>query len=535
MRIAFVVKLALVVAVGVLLTLPAIAAAVLSGANGRIVYISGRGYTDAQAKLYLRVASGSSAFGITTGPLTMSAGQHRHPTWSPDRTAIAYSLGGDIFTLDLTNRFALPQKLTSTAGTEDRPAWSPDGTRIAYEATVAAQQDIMVHDLATKAVLNLTNASAQKEGKPAWSPDSQTVYYAFNDNADIYKEPANNSQAAGTPVLNSGTGEFQPSISPDGAKMCYTRNGFDGTSDVYVTSALGAPGAGINLTADNVGTEPQHGDYNCTWSPDGTLIAYVRGTFGKGDLFVEKSDNSEATPLLGPIEGVPDVFDGNPDWAPDGRPTCDPVTVNTDFGQPVTIPIECLDSGPLYERTFVREFVSTPENGTVGDVEQGDQGPSTVVYTPNAGFSGTDTFVLSYFDEIAGFGEPKTVTVNVAAPPPLPKAPTVGNVKATPRKAKVGAKLTVRWTLDEEATTKLTFQRAPKGKKGKRRRFVTVGAVDVPNGKAGANALSLPGGRLNRRKLAPGRYRVSVQARDADNLLSNTALSSIFQIVPKKG
>jgi hypothetical protein len=199
----------------------------------------------------------------------------------------------------------------------------------------------------------------------------------------------------------------------------------------------------------------------------------------------------------------------------------------------VTISLECLDSGPFYERTQVQE--SAPEktaNGTLSEITQGDQEPSTVTYTPNAGFSGKDTFQTNSFDKIAGFGEPKTVTVNVAPGPPPPKAPVISNVRATPRKSKAGAKLTVRWQLDEAAATKLTFQRAPKGKKGKRR-FVTVGAVDVPNAKAGANALSFR--RLNGRKLPPGRYRVSVQARDADNLLSNTSLSPIFQIVPKKG
>jgi hypothetical protein len=68
MRFAFATKAVFLVALAALLALPAPASAVLSGANGRIAYVSGRGFTDAQAKLYLRVATGSFGFGVNTGP-----------------------------------------------------------------------------------------------------------------------------------------------------------------------------------------------------------------------------------------------------------------------------------------------------------------------------------------------------------------------------------------------------------------------------------------------------------------------------------
>ncbi len=548
MRKALVAKVALVVAVGILLTLPSIAAAVLSGANGRIVYISGRGYGQAETQVYLRIAQGTFGFGTNAGPFGFSKQQHRHPTWSPDRTKIAYAAGPencaapkcDIYVLDLTNPFAFPENITETANVnEDRPAWSPDGTRIAYESEISngsGQVDILVDLVGAGATLNLTKTggAGEIEGKPAWTPDSAEIYYHTGDptlenKLDIVKEPSGGGAVTAISAI-AGINEFQPSLSPDGKQLCFTRGtgapfgAGAATNDVVVSLANG--GAQNDLSDDLVAA-----NYNCTWSPTGVSVAYVTGAFTSGDLILERADDTSGPFTL---EAVPAAFDGNPDWAPDGRPTCKDVTANTAFDQPVTIGLQCFDTGPFYERSFVREFVGEPpKNGTVTEVTQGDQEPSTVTYTPNNGFSGTDTFELSYFDEIAGFGESKTVTVNVAPGPPAPKAPVVSNVKVTPRKAKAGAKLTVRWTLDEAAATKLTFKRAPKGKKGKRR-FVTVGAVDVSNGQAGANALSLPGGRLNGRKLAPGRYRVSVQARDADNLSSKVATSS-FQVVPKKG
>lgn len=412
MRFAFATKAVLLVALAALLALPAAASAVLSGANGRIAYVSGRGGTDAQAKVYLRIASGSFGFGLNTGPITGGSEQHRHPTWSPDRTKIAYARGDascnpkkcDIYVLDLTNPFAVPENITNTLTVnEDRPAWSPDGTRIAYESEVtngSGQVNILVDPVGAGATLNLTESALVIEGKPAWTPDSAEIYYHTGDptvanSLNIVKEPSGGGAVANI-ATSAGENEFQPSLSPDGKQMCFTRGtgvGFNATADVIVSLANG--GGQQDVSDDAVA-----GNYNCTWSPNGIFVAYVTGTFSTGDLVMERADDTSPFPIE--LEASTGTFDGNPDWAPDGRPVCEDVTVNTGFNQPVTIPVECLDSGPFYERTQVQEFVSElPKKGTVGDVTLGDQGPSTVTYTPNAGTSGTDTFEVNSFDQVA--------------------------------------------------------------------------------------------------------------------------------------
>jgi WD40-like Beta Propeller Repeat len=553
MRKALVAKVALVVAVGALLMLPSVAGAVLSGANGRIAFISGRGATDAESKLYLRVAQGSFGLGLTSGPFAGGGLQARHPSWSPDRTKIAFAMGDafcatdcDIYILDLTTPFPIALPIADTTQNEDRPAWSPDGTRIAYESEVtngSGQVDILVDPLGEGATLNLTNTAGagEIEGKPAWTPDSAEIYYHVGDptkenSFDILKEPSGGG-AVTKIAASPGENEFQPSLSPDGKQMCFTRGtktGFNGTADVIVSLANG--GGQQSITLDNVGEAAANGDYNCTWSPDGQFVTYVRGTFGTGDLVMERADGT--TPVPVEIETAKGVFDGNPDWAPDGRPVCKDATVETGFNQPVTIPIECLDSGPFYERTQVQE--SAPEktaNGTLSEITQGDQEPSTVTYTPNSGFSGKDTFQINSFDKVAGFGEPKTITVNVAPPPiVVDDPPVVSNVKVTPRKAKAGAKLTVRWQLSEGASTKLNFRKLQVVTRRRgARRFLNIGTIEVPNGKAGVNTLTFQGRLPNGRKLSPGTYRVLAQARDAAGQLSKTSSSRNFAIVPKKG
>src|SRR3954465_13781639 len=100
-------SLCIALALAAVLALPASAGAVLSGTNGRIVFIDGPAFGNTQ--LYLRSVTSSTGAGPRTGPLlTGLPDQHRHPTWSPDRTKIAFAegpggaTGYDIYTLDLT-------------------------------------------------------------------------------------------------------------------------------------------------------------------------------------------------------------------------------------------------------------------------------------------------------------------------------------------------------------------------------------------------------------------------------------------------
>ena len=215
-----------------------------------------------------------------------------------------------------------------------------------------------------------------------------------NNDVKIYRQPANNS-SAGTELLHiSGAHVFQPSISPDGTRLCYTTSTQASalpSSAAVLAAPLSAPGSFTVIAASGVG------DYNCTWSPDGTLIAYTENFAGPAEIIMKNSDGS-GIPI--PLTNAPTAFDGNPDWAPDGRPRCPNTTVTTDANTPVTFQVDCTDTGPAYERTRVREFKRTdPANGTVTQEFAGD--PFT--YTPNPNFSGTDSFRVGSFDEF-GFG-----------------------------------------------------------------------------------------------------------------------------------
>src|SRR5829696_4686268 len=544
----------------VLAVLPATAGAVLPGNNGHIVFASGRGAPpgdDSQAKLFLWHSPRSAAEGDgIVGPLSLAgAVQHRHPTWLPDRTKIAYarvvpgSLAAgsfDIYILDLTSPAAVPTPFTNAADnvTSDRPAWSPDGTRIAFENEVGdntGQRDIIVRTVDGSAPdFNLTDTPAVFEGKPAWTPGAQEIYYHLGEpsteDSRIVKEPAGGG--AVTDITTAGDPkEFQPSVSPDGTKLCFTRGTGFNTTALIVTS-LANGGAQQPIASNAAGA----GNFNCTWSPNGAQIAYVQGTFTNGTLVRAEP----ASPLAFDIAAEPAHFDGNPDWAPDGPPVCPDAAVTTTVNTPVTFDVECTDTGPEYERSTVRDFSATdPAHGTVDQPLAGD--PYT--YTPDQGFTGTDSFQVRSFDAVGFGGDVGTVAIVVR---PAAgggggdgggadvTAASITDLVVSPRRWRRGSRLpaiarapvgtTISFRLDEAASVTLSFRRARPGRRvggrcvkptranrTRRRctRFVAAGSMAPFAGRAGLNEVRFEGRLSPTRRLRIGRHRVRAGAVDA--------------------
>ena len=400
----------------------------LPGENGRIVLTSEQNLGFQKAELFLLPVPGSTGGGTLSPPITASPTlRHRHPTWSPDRTMIAYARGPsagpfDIWVQDLTQPLSAtnPKDLTPNAPTssEDRPAWSPDGTHIAFEKDqgTPASRDIFIASAANgSGQTNITSTGAAIEGAPAWDPSGSTIYYEKGNaqigtaNVDIVKRSISYPNGVPTPggetlaVADSGGPEIQPAISPDGQKICYG-TGYPGatTPDIRV-ALLNPPSSGTEVSK----TVPS---YDCTWSPDNTLVAYTARAGSAGDLVMVAADGTSVFEI--PLATGTDI-QTNPDWAPDARPECPDSTVTTPPNVPVTFQAVCNDTGPAYEQTDVLEFNDTsPTHGTLTQELAGD--PFT--YTPDSGFVGTDSFLVKSFDAL-GFGsDTGTVTLRVQEP-----------------------------------------------------------------------------------------------------------------------
>jgi serine/threonine protein kinase len=132
------------------------------------------------------------------------------------------------------------------------------------------------------ASLTLLTTDPGYEGEPTFSPDGRTIAYVADrdGNFEIYLQ-----QISGGPAINltrDPSADIQPAFSPDGREIAFVSNR-SGTSDImhaapgqprvggdiWVMPALGGPARKI---VEN-GNTP-------SWTPDGSDILYVYGTFG---------------------------------------------------------------------------------------------------------------------------------------------------------------------------------------------------------------------------------------------------------------
>ncbi|MBI3539216.1 MAG: PD40 domain-containing protein, partial [Candidatus Eisenbacteria bacterium] len=102
-----------------------------------------------------------------------------------------------------------------------------------------------------------------------------------------------------------------PQISPDGARVAFTRVTVDSSADEYRTAIWvceTSGGAPRPLTSGTRDAQPR-------WSPDGRTLAFVRAAEGKpAQIYLLPMTGGEATPLTRLKGGA-----ASPHWSPDGR------------------------------------------------------------------------------------------------------------------------------------------------------------------------------------------------------------------------
>jgi CshA-type fibril repeat protein len=173
---------------------------------------------------------------------------------------------------------------------------------------------------------------------------------------------------------------------------------------------------GDPLTVTRIVSQPQNGTVSFT--PDGTVVYTPDGNFTGIDTFeYEISDGNGGTDIATVTINVND----NAPAAVNDNAATPPST-------PVDIPVIANDSDPNDDPLTVTD-ITTPANGTVKD-----NGDGTVTYTPNPGFTGTDTFEYTITDPQ---GNTDTATVTVVVDPDVP------NVVNNPQIAEPDTPLTI--------------------------------------------------------------------------------------------
>jgi 6-phosphogluconolactonase (cycloisomerase 2 family) len=239
-------------------------------------------------------------------------------------------------------------------------------------------------------------------------------------------------------------------LSADGADVYVAAQSGGGGGAITVfprDQATGSIGAEIQCIAAGVeaGCQPGNGLAVATFvavSPDGRNVYVTSGT-GGGDGGVAIFTREQA-------------------------PTCTNTTAATTTGSTVAVSLTCADPNG---DPVTRSIVAGPLNGTLGTV---DDAAGTVAYTPNAGFTGNDTFTFEASDGRADSGVAQaTIQVSPAAPaPPATGGPRsrIAHVKRRVRSRKLKRFSGTASAPARVARVQIALERLDNGARAARRR-----------------------------------------------------------------
>ena len=196
---------------------------------------------------------------------------HAQTSWSPNGTKLAYSRAhpgvslsttNDLFLFDFTRNREI--QLTHNQRATD-PDFSPDGQHLVFVKHFPGCSNLMVLDLHSRKIHQLTDFSLQTEVfSPRWSPDGREIAFSLVDSSGHRVVAAIRSSGDSLRILqDSGYDARSPEWSPDGTKLAYIDYRF-GTPNLFVMNRDGSNSRAV--------TNAFGGLFNPNWSPGGERI-----------------------------------------------------------------------------------------------------------------------------------------------------------------------------------------------------------------------------------------------------------------------
>src|SRR5690606_12678037 len=212
------------------------------------------------------------------------------PAWSPDGEWLAYvsfeKKAAAVFVQRV--RTGERRQVSARAGVNGAPSFSPDGSKLALTlGGSGGNLDIYVLDLASQALTRITQDPAI-DTEPVWSADGETLYFTSDRGgaAQIYAAaPQPNARARR--ITFNVTSASRPRVSPDGKTLAVVMQ--DGNA--YRIGAVDlASGTVMPLTR---GTQ----DESPSFAPNGAVLIYAGRDSGQGSLATVSVDGQVSTRL----------------------------------------------------------------------------------------------------------------------------------------------------------------------------------------------------------------------------------------------
>jgi len=225
-----------------------------------------------------------------------NAGLAWHIAWSPNGDQLAVAIFGDPErSLWVMNADGSDAVLIATADNVGRPSWHPDGEHVTYSAEANGITEVHVarSDGSEDRVVYSEDApGTYAVFSSTFSPDGSSILFdAGTDSGyDIFVMDADGSNVVR--VTRTGT-DYNPSWSPDGERIVFTRQEDASESDIFVMDADGSNV--VRLTDDG----PRFTNLDAQFSPDGTMITYEAAeNGGVGPVVLMAADGSDPEVLL---------------------------------------------------------------------------------------------------------------------------------------------------------------------------------------------------------------------------------------------
>jgi dipeptidyl aminopeptidase/acylaminoacyl peptidase len=243
------------------------------------------------------------------------------PQLSPDGRLLAFVIGdvdknanrviNQIYTIPAANPNTIPKQLTTGTASSSAPRWSPDGRSIAY--TTGGQVWTMDADGGAKRQLTRISSGASN---PVWSPDGKWI--AFN--SDVYPE-CNNDQCNEAEDKRLESSKVQAKVTERLLFKHWNEWRDRKRTHVFIVSTTG--GVAVDFTPGDYDSPPYAAssgvDY--AFSPDSREIAYLRNfdkieaTSTNSDIIVRSLTDKSEKNITVSNRG----YDASPLFTPDGK------------------------------------------------------------------------------------------------------------------------------------------------------------------------------------------------------------------------